>query len=460
MSEAGHEMYALMERLYPLCRSLTGSGVRRTLDLIEEQIPLERTEVPSGTQVYDWTLPREWNIREAWLAGPDGERIVDFADSNLHVLGYSVPVRKRLPLTELREHLFSDPERPEVTPYRTSYHDENWGFCLPHGQLETLPGGEYEALVDSTLADGNVTYAECLLPGESEDEILLSTYICHPSLCNDNLSGIVLLTELAKHLHGQARRYSYRFLFSPATIGPLTWLSRNEDRLDRVKHGLVAACVGDPGLMTYKRSRRGDAAIDRAAEQVVRAAGGEVRDFTPLGGDERQFCSPGFDLPVGVLTRTPQDEFPGYHSSADDLQLVRPEHLSDSFAAYLAVLDLLEIETKYAEPTVPGTKVLTVPGTDVFTVPGTESGEAGQNGTYVNLNPKGEPQLGKRGLYRSVGGGSFAEGALLWVLNLSDGSHDLRAIASRSELAFSEIREAADQLLAAGLLEAAEERVS
>ncbi len=430
MSDPGRQMYELMERLYPICRSLTGDGVRETLDVIEEQIPLERTEVPSGTQVYDWTLPREWNIREAWLAGPDGERIVDFADSNLHVLGYSVPVSKRLPLSELREHLFSDPERPDVTPYRTSYHNENWGFCLPHRQLEALEDGEYEAVIDSTLEDGVVTYAECLLPGQTEDEILLSTYICHPSLCNDNLSGIVLLTALAKHLQAEQRSYSYRFLFSPATIGPLTWLSRNEDRLHRVKHGLVAACVGDAGPLTYKRSRRGDAAVDRAAGQVVLSAGGEVRDFTPLGGDERQFCSPGFDLPVGVLSRTPQDEFPGYHSSADDLELVRPEHLADSFAAYLAVFDQLEADASEG------------------------------NATYVNLNPKGEPQLGKRGLYRAVGGGSFAEGALLWVLNLSDGRHDLQAIAERSGLPFSEIRAAADQLLDAGLLESAVDGVS
>ena len=430
MSDPGREMYSLMERLYPVCRSLTGDGVRQTLDVIEEQIPLERTEVPSGTQVYDWTLPREWNIREAWLAGPDGERIVDFADSNLHVLGYSIPVRKRLPLAVLREHLFSDPERPDVTPYRTSYHDENWGFCLPHRQLEALADGEYEAVIDSTLADGWVTYAECLLPGESEGEVLLSTYLDHPSLCNDNLSGIVLLTALAAELRDRQRHYSYRFLFSPATIGPLTWLSRNEERLHRVKHGLVAACVGDPGSLTYKRSRRGDTEIDRAAEEVVSAAGGEVRDFTPLGGDERQFCSPGFDLPVGVLTRTPQDEFPGYHSSADDFDLVRPEHLADSFAAYLAVFELLE------------------------------SGAHEGNATYVNLNPKGEPQLGKRGLYRTVGGGSFTEGALLWVLNLSDGRHDLKVISARSGLPFVEIREAADQLLEAGLLQSTEERVS
>ncbi len=419
MPEAGREMYELMERLYPICRSLTGDGVRQTLDVVGEHIPLERTEVATGTQVYDWTVPREWNIRGAWLEGPNGT-VCDFADSNLHVLGSSVPVDERLSLKELRPHLFTDPERPQVIPYRTSYHDENWGFCLPYELAESLPEGEYHAVVDSTLADGSLTYAECVVAGESDDEVLLSTYVCHPSLCNDNLSGIVLLTALARRLEGSRRRYTYRFLFSPATLGPLAWLSRNEGRLGRVRHGLVAACVGDPGGLTYKRSRRGVAEIDRAGDYVVRARDGEVRDFSPLGGDERQFCSPGFDLPVGVLSRTPQDEFPGYHSSADDLDLVRPEHLADSLAAYLAVLDVLE-----------------------------------GNATYVNLNPKGEPQLGRRGLYRSIGGGSFAEAALLWVLNLSDGKHDLLAIAERSGLPFAEVRDAADALLGAELLRSA-----
>jgi len=414
-------MTELLERLFPICRSLTGDGVRQTLDIVGEQIPLERTEVPSGTQVYDWTVPREWNIRGAWLDGPQG-RVCDFADSNLHVLGYSVPVNERLSLDELRPHLFSDPERPQVIPYRTSYHNENWGFCLPHELVERLPDGEYEAVIDSTLEDGSLTYAEHVVPGASEDEVLLSTYVCHPSLANDNLSGIVLLTELAKRLEGSSRRYTYRFLFSPATLGPLTWLSRNEERLDRVKHGLVACCVGDPGPLTYKRSRRGDREIDRAAGHVVRARGGQIRDWSPLGGDERQFGSPGFDLPVGVLSRTPQDEFPGYHSSADDLMLVRPEHLQDSLETYLEVLEILE------------------------------SGLPAGNATYMNTSPKGEPQLGRRGLYRPIGGGSFAEGALLWVLNLSDGEHDLVAIAERSGLTFDEIRAAADSLVEHGLL--------
>jgi aminopeptidase-like protein len=414
-------MRDLLERLFPICRSLTGDGVRETLDVIGERIALERTEVPTGVQVYDWTVPREWNIRGAHLDGPDG-RVCDFADSNLHVLGYSVPVNRRLSLEELRPHLFSDPERPDVIPYRTSYHDENWGFCLPHEQLDRLSPGEYEAVIDSTLEDGRLTYAEHVVAGDSDAEVLLSTYICHPSLANDNLSGIVLLTELAGRLTGGARRFTYRFLFSPATLGPLTWLSRNEERLRRIEHGLVACCVGDPGPLTYKRSRRGTAEIDRIAAHVVRGRGGRVREWSPLGGDERQFGSPGFDLPVGVLSRTPQDEFPGYHSSADDLDLVKVDHLEDSLAAFLEVLDLLE------------------------------NGVEG-NATYVSTNQRGEPQLGRRGLYRAIGGGSFTEAPLLWVLNMADGEHDLLAIADRSGLPFAEVRAAADALLEQGLLE-------
>ena len=414
--QAGTEMHELMRELFPFCRSLTGNGVRQTFDAIEREVPLERTEVPSGTQVYDWTLPREWNIRGATLTGPGGERIADFADSNLHVLGYSVPVNGTFSLEELRPHLFTDPERPEVIPYRTSYHNENWGFCLPHSRYEQLAEGDYEAVIDSTLEDGHVVYAERLLPGESEDEVLVSTYVCHPSLANDNLSGVVLAATLAKHLADQSLRRSYRFLFGPATIGPLTWLSRNEERLPRITAGLVASCVGDPGPFTYKRSRRGNAEIDRAVAAVL-GDDGAVEDFSPLGTDERQFCSPGFDLPVGVLSRTPTDRFPGYHSSADDLDFVRPGPLGESFSRYLDVIEVLE-----------------------------------RNRAYRNLSPKGEPQLGKRGLYRSVGGGSFTEGPLLWVLNLSDGEHDLLAIAERSGLPFAQVADAADALLDAGLL--------
>jgi aminopeptidase-like protein len=416
--EAGAEMHELMHELYPICRSLSGDGVRETLAIVSREAPLELTEVPSGTQIFDWTVPREWNIRAAWLNGPDGERVVDFADSNLHVLGYSVPIQRKVPLAELREHLFTHATEPEWVPFRTSYYSENWGFCLAQRRLETLAEGDYDVYIDSTLEDGSITYGEALLRGESGDEILLTTYVCHPSLANDNLSGIALLAVVGKYLARMGLRYSYRLLFAPATIGPLAWLARHEDDLGRVKAGAVLSCVGDPGTLTYKRSRRSAAEVDQAAAGVVRAAGGTVREWIPWGGDERQFCSPGFDLPVGAFSRTPADQFREYHSSADDLDFVRPGALGDSFLRLLEILDVLETNT-----------------------------------TYRNLNPKGEPQLGKRGLYRAVAGGSSEEQALLWALNLSDGLHSLLDISERSELSYEEIRAAANKLVAADLLE-------
>jgi aminopeptidase-like protein len=416
----GEEMHRLMAELYPICRSLTGDGVRETFAILQRDVPLEVTEVPSGTQVFDWTLPREWNIRDAWIAAADGTRVVDFRRSNLHVLGYSVPVRTRLPLSELREHLFTDPDNPDWIPFRTSYYDENWGFCLSQRQLEQLPEGDYEVVIDSSLSDGSVTYAEAYLPGEESDEILFSAYTCHPSLCNDNLSGIVLTAALAKYLRSMRLRYSYRFLFGPSTIGPLCWLWKNEDELDRIMSGLTISCAGDPGSPTYKQSRRGDAEIDQAAANVMRATGGSVIPFDPWGGNERQFCSPGFNLPVGVLTRSLHDAFPGYHSSADDLELVRPEFLADSFRRCLEIVDVLET-----------------------------------NRRYVNLSPKGEPQLGRRGLYRSVAGGASKEAALLWVLNLSDGDHTLLDISHRSGLPYRVVLEAAEALQEHDLLEEA-----
>ena len=416
---AGVEIHAVMRELWPLPRSLTGDGLRQSLALVSELVPLELVETPSGTRVFDWALPREWNVREAWIAGPDGERVVDFRDSTLHLLHYSVPLRTRLPLAELKAHLFTDDRGRERIPYRTSYYNEAWGFCLPQEQLEGLPEGEYEVCIDATLADGHVTYGEALLQGETEDEVLLSTYACHPSLANDNLSGVALVAVLGKYLANMSLRHSFRLLLGPGTIGPLTWLWRNEQRLHRVKHGLVASCVGDSGPPTYKRSRRGDADVDRAVASALRDSGRPHRllDWFPWGGDERQFCSPGFDLPVGALSRTPADQFPEYHSSADDLELVTPEMLGDSFRLYLEVFDRLE-----------------------------------RNDRFLNLNPKGEPQLGKRGLYRAVGGGSSRETALLWVLSLSDGEHDLLDISERSGVGFDALRHAADELLAVDLL--------
>ena len=421
--DVGRHMHELVGELFPICRSITGNGLRRTFELIGERVPLEVTEVPTGTRVLDWTVPQEWNIDDAWIEAPGGGRVVDFRDSNLHVLGYSVPVRERLPLAELRQHLFTLPEHPDWIPFRNSYYSPNWGFCLQHSRLEALEDGEYEVCIDSTLEDGSLTYAEAFLPGETEDEVLVSGYACHPSMANDNLSGLALMTALARHLGGQRLRYSYRFLFSPGTIGPISWLAANEDRLARVKHGLVCLCVGDPGPLTYKKSRRSDAEIDRAAQLVLRDSGEpfEVHEWEPWGGDERQFNSPGFNLPVGTLTRSAPGSFPEYHTSADDLAFIQADALGRSFHAYAAVFDVLET-----------------------------------NAVYRNLSPKGEPQLGRRGLYRSIGAGSGAnvdELSLLWVLNLSDGEHTLVEIAERSGLSYAQVRDAARTLEAHDLLE-------
>lgn len=418
--DIGEEMYALVSELYPLCRSITGNGVRQTLEAVGKHVPLDVHEVPTGTKVFDWTVPKEWNVRDAYVIGPDGRRVVDFRRSNLHLVSYSVPVRVRLPLAELRTHLFSRPDLPDVIPYRTSYYSESWGFCLPHRELTALPEGEYEVVVDSSLEPGSLTYAECVLPGTTSDEILFSCHVCHPSLCNDNLSGLSLVTMLARELARRPRRHSFRFLFIPGTIGSITWLALNEARASRITHGLVVTGVGGPGGFTYKKSRRGDAEVDRAAAHVLQHAGGAVVPFTPYGYDERQFCSPGFDLPVGCFSRTPHGQYPEYHTSADDLSFVTPSALAESFRACLAIVDVLE-----------------------------------HDGRYVNQNPKCEPQLGKRGLYRALGGGIEAasrEMAMLWVLNLSDGRHTLLDVAERAGLPFAAIRDAAAALAECGLL--------
>jgi aminopeptidase-like protein len=421
-NDVGKEMYELIAELYPICRSITGNGLRKTLRVLNRFIPLEIHEVPTGTQVFDWTVPREWNIKDAYVKNSKGERVIDFRRSNLHVVGYSAPVRETMALKALQEHLFTLPDRPGWVPYRTSYYQENWGFCLSHQQFLALEDDQYEVRIDSSLTDGHLTYGECYLEGESTDEVLLSCHACHPSLCNDNLSGVALLAVLAKYLRPLRLRYSYRFLFIPGTIGSITWLCVNEPRLARIRHGMVVACVGDPGRSTYKKSRQGDAEIDKAVALVFKHSGQdyEVMDFSPYGYDERQFCSPGFNLPVGCFMRTPHGRFPEYHTSADNLDLVRAECLTDSFSKCWAVLHILE-----------------------------------SNRQYLNQHPKGEPQLGKRGLYRAIGGqaeGRVRELAMLWVLNLSDGGHTLLDIAERSGLEFSVIQDAADALAQHDLL--------
>ncbi len=418
----GGEIFALMRELYPICRSITGDGFRQTLARLKKEIPLEVHEVPSGTQVFDWTVPREWNIRDAYVKNSSGERVIDFRRHNLHVVNYSVPIQRKMSLAQLRPHLHTLPEQPDLIPYRTSYYKETWGFCLPHRQLEQMPEDEYEVCIDSTLQDGNLTYGECLLPGESAEEVLISCHSCHPSLCNDNLSGVGVATFLAKHLAQVPLRYSYRFLFIPGTIGSITWLSLNQDRVRNIRHGLVLTCVGDRGHVNYKKSRRGNAVIDRAVEQVLKHSGQtyEIHDFSPYGYDERQYCSPGFDLPIGCFMRTPHGKFPEYHSSADNLELMRPASLADSFGKVLASFFILENDR-----------------------------------TYLNQNPHCEPQLGRRGLYRAMGGHrdeKLQETAMLWVLNQSDGKHSLLDIAERSGLAFDIVKDAADMLLKHDLL--------
>ena len=420
----GAQLYDCVTDLYPICRSITGDGLRETLRRIGLLTPVTLHEVPSGTPVFDWTVPPEWNVHDAYVKSPRGERVIDFRRSNLHVVNYSVPVRDRMSLERLRPHLFTLPDRPEWIPYRTSYYKESWGFCLSQRQLEALPEGEYEVCIDSRLAPGSLTYGECYVPGESTDEILISCHICHPSLANDNLSSIAIAAHLARRLGRLALRYSYRFLFIPGTIGSITWLSRNEAVVPRIRHGLVLACLGDAGRFTYKKSRRGDTVIDRAAMHVLRQLGDhEVQEFSPYGYDERQFCSPGFNLPVGRLSRTPHGRFPEYHTSADNLDFVKPSQLAGSFEATLAILDVLEHDR-----------------------------------IYVNQSPKGEPQLGKRGLYHAIGGLAHSpdnEMAMLWVLNLSDGQHSLLDIAERSGCAFQIVRRAAAILCESGLLKEA-----
>ena len=390
---------------------------------IKEIIPLTTHEVPSGTEVFDWVVPKEWNIREAYVKAPNGKKVIDFHRHNLHILQYSHPIHRKIPLSELKNHLYSLPDHPEWIPYRTSYYKENWGFCLSQKQLDSLEEGEYEVVIDSSLEDGHLTYGEYFIQGETEEEVLLSCHCCHPSLCNDNLSGIALTSTLAKVLTPLALRYSYRFLFIPGAIGSITWLAQNESRVARIKHGLVVTGVGDSGQLHYKRSRHGEAEIDRAVEHVLKHSGQpyQIRDFSPYGYDERQYCSPGFNLEVGSLTRTPHGQYPQYHTSGDDLNFISLQSLTDSLMAYVAVLRVLE-----------------------------------GNETYRNRHPYCEVRLGKRGLYRTVGGQTSQpaqEEAMLWVLNQSDGTHSLLMIAGRAKLSFDLIREAADTLLAHQLLE-------
>jgi len=420
---SGDFLYSLATELYPICRSITGPGVRRTLSRLSKLVDIKLIEVPTGADVFDWTIPKEWSIRDAYVADQTGRRVIDFKAHTLHVLNYSAPFAGRLSLDELRPHLHSLPDQPDLIPYRTSYYTENWGFCLSHNSLLALGDGPFDVVVDSTLSEGNLTIGEIVIPGAVEDEILISAHICHPSLANDNLSGIVVATALAMRAKVKPYHHTLRVLFVPGTIGSIAWLALHADAAKRIRHGLVLTGLGDRGALTYKRSRRGDAAIDHAAAHFVThpASGGTVIDFSPWGYDERQYGSPGFNLPVGRLSRTPHGEYPEYHTSGDNLDLITPEALDGALRAVEAILATVE-------------------------------GDA----TFRTTSPYGEPRLGKRGLYRQTAGQGGAvpdEIALLWVLNQSDGEHSLLDTARRSGLSFAKIRAAADALLKVGLLE-------
>jgi aminopeptidase-like protein len=422
--QTGEQMYKLAKTLFPIARSITGAGARKTLQLIKRKIPIKISEVPTGTKVFDWNIPKEWNIWDAYIKNSKGQKILDFKKSNLHILNYSIPVNRKIGLTELKKHLHTLPDHPDWIPYLTSYYKEDWGFCLSHNQYKKLKNEIYQVFIDSELENGNLTYGELYLRGKSRDEVLISTYICHPSLANDNLSGIILTAFLAARLSRQARTYySYRFLFIPETIGAIAWLSLNEEKSKNIKHGLTVTCVGDSGQPTYKKSRQGDAPIDKAVEKVLAESGQpyKIISFSPAdGSDERQFSSPGFNFAVGSLMRTPYSRYAEYHTSADNLSFIGPAYLADSLDKYLKTIFILENNMKYA-----------------------------------NLNPKGEPQLGRRGLYRILGSQkkiTLNEEAIFWVLNFSDSKNDLLDISLRSGLKFEDVKNAAYALLEKDLL--------
>jgi aminopeptidase-like protein len=422
IDDSGKTMYGLARELFPICRSITGDGVRESLRIIQGYVSLEMHEVPTGTEVFDWVVPREWNIVDACILDSDGNRIIDFKDCNLHVVNYSIPVNQTMSLGELKEHLHTLPDNPEWIPYRTSYYQENWGFCLSHNQMHGLQDDTYKVMIDSSLKDGHLTYGEFVHEGASRDEVLLTAHICHPSLANDNLSGICVLTWLAAWISQQSTRYTYRFLWIPGTIGSITWLALNHDKVNRIRHGLVITCVGDGGGPVYKRSRQDNTDINRVMEYVLNSTSSSsvIEDFSPYGYDERQFCSPGFNLPMGLLQRSKHGQYPQYHTSADNLDYIKPEHLTESLKVIIQAIGILE-----------------------------------NDAVFINNNPHCEPQLGKRGLYETMGGDKRSVAgnmALLWVLNQSDGDNSLLDIAEKSNIGFDEILRAAGILENAGLL--------
>ncbi|MCE2577750.1 DUF4910 domain-containing protein [Komagataeibacter sp. FNDCR1] len=421
-----------VKNIFPIFRSITGKGIRQTLEYISQRTEgFSISHVASGTEVLDWTVPDEWNAYGATIRRTTGEVMIDWARCNLHLVQYSIPIHARVSREELEKHLHWLPDQPDLIPYRTSYYRKDWGFCLSAHQYSQLTDDEYDVEIRTELGTGRLSYGEVLVPatmesGNEAGEVLFSIHCCHPALANDNASSIAIAIEVIRTLQKRPdRRLSYRFVFIPGTIGSITWLARNRDRIRHIRHGLVMSCLGDDGLPTYKQSRRGNAAIDRYAEYLVQTRwGGKVVPFEPYGYDERQYCSPGFNLPVGCLMRSPNGQFAQYHTSADNLDFVTPAGLYASFGFIMDLVTMME-----------------------------------QDFHPRSLCPYGEPQLGRRGLYKTIGGGdekdphsAFDQMTLLWVLNLADGDHSLLDIAQRSGKSFPAVAAAAGVLVRADLL--------
>lgn len=421
-------MHDLGSRLFPICRSITGDGVRQTLAILGEHLRgLTVHEVPSGSAVLDWTVPDEWNIRGARLVGPDGATVVDFADSNIHVVSYSVPVDLRISLEELEPHLHSDAEHPDAIPYVTAYYSRTWGFCLTQRQRERLQPGEYHAVIDATLEPGSLTYGELVIQGDSTDEVLISTYVCHPSLGNNELSGPLVATGLARWLASlPRRRFTYRFVFAPETIGAITYIDRNLAHLrERVIAAINLTCIGDDGDWSYLASRLGNHPLDRIARRVVRTRPRPV-EYTYLdrGSDERHYGMPGVDLPMISLMRTKYGAYPQYHTHLDDLTVITPTGLQGGLDLVRDVLAEFE------------------------------------SATYYRATVLGEPQLGRRGLYHSMHARTVADVVLLrtHVLAYADGQHSIADMAELFDLPIDEVQAIADELLEHGLLEVVDPR--
>ena len=415
-------MHALATRLFPFCRSITGAGVRETLAILGEYLPgLEVHEIPSGTKAFDWTVPDEWNITGAYLEGPDGERIIDFADSNLHVVSYSMPVDAEFSREELEPHLHSDAELPDAIPYVTSYYHRDWGMCMTQRQRDALTDGTYRAVVSSTLEPGHLTYGELVIPGDSSEEVFISTYVCHPSLANNELSGPVVSTALARWLMSlPRRRYTYRFVFVPESIGAITYTSRNLEHLKRhVIAGFNLTCIGDDGDYSYLASRLGNLPIDRIAKRVLATRSPAVTySYVDRGSDERTYCAPGIDLPLVSLMRTKYGAYREYHTSLDDLSVITPTGLQGGLDLVRDCIDELE------------------------------------RAEYFTATVLAEPQLGRRGLYHSMHARTVADVVLLrtHVLAYADGQHSVLDMSEIFEIPVDDVQAVVDELIEHGLL--------